>query len=196
MCRCWNLERLLIGGNEKGGRRRWPPARRGEDVRARARGSAWAPQRELSAKAWMQRLAHGRAVGARETAKRFDASSRCVAGVAHRADHRRRPAQVFYRLRDGWDVGMCKPSAFTVPPRPHSARPEGFEPSYPGLPDAVGGPGTYFANALRATSPSGRPGARTEAGLAWTRLSPARCKELRHARARVKWILELDQIAA
>lgn len=47
---------------------------------------------------------------------RDDASSWCVAGVTCRASHRRRPAQVFYRLRDGWDVGMSKPSAFTVPP--------------------------------------------------------------------------------
>jgi len=44
---------------------------------------------------------------------------RDVVGWILPGDHRRRPAQVFYRLTDGWDVGMCLPSAFTVPPPLH-----------------------------------------------------------------------------
>ncbi len=37
----------------------------------------------------------------------------------HRARHRRRPAQVFYRFRGGWDVGMSKPNVEPVPHRRH-----------------------------------------------------------------------------
>src|SRR6478735_4604900 len=48
-------------------------------------------------------------------------------------DSRRRPAQVFCGLRDRWDVGMSKPSAFTVPPPLRRlVQQEGVEPSYPG----------------------------------------------------------------
>ena len=37
----------------------------------------------------------------------------------HRARSRRRPAQVFYRFRGGWDVGMSKPNVEPVPHRRH-----------------------------------------------------------------------------
>jgi len=83
---------------------------------------------------------------------------------AARAAHRRRPAQVFYRLRDGWDVGMSKPSAFTVPPPPREkVRQEGFEPSYPGPVESQLPSEHRVRRRVPVTSPSGRPDACTDA---------------------------------
>src|SRR6516164_3748268 len=64
---------------------------------------------------------------------------------------------------------MDKPSAFTVPPRPHECeRPEGFEPSDPVLAGASASPERKPRTRNDDSRLAGR-GARTGAGLAWTR---------------------------
>src|SRR6185503_15165427 len=94
----------------------------------------------------------------------------------------------FYRLRDGWDVGMSKPSAFTVPPRPHKSR-SGRKESNLQFPVSPAGrcprDPASVANALEDDVPFGTAMRAHRSRFAWTRKTPARRKELRHQCARV-----------
>lgn len=129
-------------------------------------------------------------VRARSRTKRV---RRDVVGESLPGNHRRRPAQVFCGLRDRWDVGMSKPSAFTVPPPLHRwVQQEGVEPSYPGLVRAHLPPGPRLDSGrspgrARVTTLPGRPSARSAAGLAWAHEhAPTRRTQLRQLALRVK----------
>jgi len=85
---------------------------------------------------------------------------------------RRRPAQVFYGLRDRWDVGMSKPSASTVPPPPRKTCGEKESNLHVPASSRI----TYPRNAVTRTRPMttlpGRPDARAPTPVWPERMTP------------------------
>lgn len=126
-----------VAGDRKSGRRRRAPARRGDSLVSEARwrvGSVGPrPGRGVVGARARTALAGDRGLTRRGSVSGSVRRERVARTRLVRAAPRRRPAQVFCRSTDGWDVGMSKPSAFTVPPPPHKkVQREGFEPSDPG----------------------------------------------------------------